>query len=311
MSKLKDLHIVKELDERYVIVLGYAASEDAECVYDNEEEARRQNGGKMPLVGFVIFDKTTNNWAEFAQEWFEEYDIAIAAYKNAMESRPVLRLDDNLALVLLPVDEDDLEMVSESFVFGFYSLADKKFAYAQFATCAEALVFYRNVILSSDEDARDKDEEDGEWVISDFNGTYAYLSNGYDQANCPIPFAGLQFRTAEGAFQSQKCPEQAHLFTNLTAKEAKRLGNNLPLRPDWNDVRDQVMYNVLNAKFSQTQVMRNRLLITGDAKIEPHNLRHDNYWGSCQCAECAGKAKQNKLGVILMNIRDSLRMLQN
>lgn len=85
------------------------------------------------------------------------------------------------------------------------------------------------------------------------------------------------------------------------------MGAKVPLRKDWASVRDIVMYEVLQAKFAQDSNLERRLLNTGDAKIEPHNTKHDNYWGSCQCAECAEKKKENRLGAILMRIRETLK----
>lgn len=85
------------------------------------------------------------------------------------------------------------------------------------------------------------------------------------------------------------------------------MGAKVPLRKDWASVRDIVMYEVLQAKFAQDSNLERRLLNTGDAKIEPHNTKHDNHWGSCQCAECAEKKKENRLGAILMRIRETLK----
>ena len=58
------------------------------------------------------------------------------------------------------------------------------------------------------------------------------------------------------------------------------------------------MAEVLLAKFSQNDILRQKLLST---------TRNDNYWGNCQCAECAWKKKENRLGTILMRIREKLR----
>eukprot|EP00698_Gefionella_okellyi_P011400 TRINITY_DN29_c1_g1_i5.p1 TRINITY_DN29_c1_g1~~TRINITY_DN29_c1_g1_i5.p1 ORF type:complete len:184 (-),score=30.90 TRINITY_DN29_c1_g1_i5:39-590(-) len=86
-----------------------------------------------------------------------------------------------------------------------------------------------------------------------------------------------------------------------TAKEAKRLGGGGKLRPDWEDVKENVMMRALLAKFEQHSDFRELLLGTGDARLVEHTNR-DAYWGDG--GDGSGK---NRLGICLMKLRDSQR----
>lgn len=305
---MDNLTIVKELDSRYAVVLGFCTKGDLDTVYDNETEAREANGGNAPSVGFVIVDRTISAWADFAELAFSCIEDALRCYQEHMASpgaKPDLLcmpLDDELALTLIERDPSNSTM----YAFGFYDLKAQQplTSIPNFSTCNEALSYYEQT-LKDWEDGEVEDDE--EFAITDFSGDYAFLNNGFDQDDNPIHIFGWDFRTAEGAFQSQKCPEQAASFMNCTSREAKRMGAKVPLRKDWDSVRDIVMYEVLQAKFAQSADLAQMLLGTGGAKIEPHNTRHDNHWGSCQCAECAEKEKENRLGAILMRIRETLK----
>lgn len=85
----------------------------------------------------------------------------------------------------------------------------------------------------------------------------------------------------------------------LAALEGRR--KDLPLRPDWEQIKDAVMRRAVYAKFTQHPDLRRLLLSTGDEKIIEDSPT-DAYWG-CG-ADGTGK---NMLGVILMEIREELR----
>lgn len=138
-------------------------------------------------------------------------------------------------------------------------------------------------------------------------GKYGCFSNF---SNHPVSVFGMRWKTSEHAFQAQKFKgAPAHHFKAVhvarTPMEAKRIGNSRkrPLRKDWESVKDDVMYQVVKAKFMQHDECRELLLSTGDAKIV-ENAPYDSYWG---CGK-TGKGK-NKLGKILMRVREDFRVL--
>lgn len=134
-------------------------------------------------------------------------------------------------------------------------------------------------------------------IIDRFDGQYRFLSNFYE---APLLFRGLVFENAEAAFHSQKCLQRAKQFQGLNASQAKQLGRQVVIRPDWDKVRDQVMYEVVFEKFSQNAEIRERLITTGEAELIEGNTWNDRYWGVCN------GIGQNKLGKILMRVRGEL-----
>lgn len=138
-------------------------------------------------------------------------------------------------------------------------------------------------------------------VIKCFRGKYEFLSNFYH--DCYIEADGHVYASSERYFQSMKNDSQIYKSAIAGARceaDAKHLGKNVPLRADWDDVKDQVMLDGLRLKFSDP-VLRQKLLDTGDAYLEEGNTWGDKYWGTVK-----GEGK-NMLGKLLMQVRDEIR----
>lgn len=141
-------------------------------------------------------------------------------------------------------------------------------------------------------------------TISSFEGDYEFLSNFYES---PIIYNGITFPTVEHFFQAMKTLEPGKVYEIAKATTpgmAKRLGRNVKLRPDWENVKVKVMRKGLELKF-QNPALREKLLATGDAFLKEGNTWHDNIWGSCTCERC-GDHGQNLLGQLLMAIREEI-----
>jgi N-glycosidase YbiA len=122
----------------------------------------------------------------------------------------------------------------------------------------------------------------------------------------PIFLHGKHWRTSEHFFQAQKFQGTEHeeaVRRCKTPREAANLGRSrkLPLRRDWEAVKDQVMLEAVRAKFTQHDDLRELLLGTGDALLVEHTPK-DSYWGDG--GDGSGK---NRLGQILMSVRKELR----
>jgi ribA/ribD-fused uncharacterized protein len=122
----------------------------------------------------------------------------------------------------------------------------------------------------------------------------------------PVLLDGKAWPTSEHYFQAQKFRGAADEEKIRQAKSpmiAARMGRSRarPLRPDWEAVKDQLMYDVVFAKFSQHADLRDILLGTGDSRIIEHTT-NDRYWG-----DGGDGTGSNKLGEILMRVRESLR----
>ena len=136
-----------------------------------------------------------------------------------------------------------------------------------------------------------------------FAGKYGFLSNF---AEAPVFLDGEVYWTVEHAFQAAKSLDpvvRRHVQLQETPGEAKREGRRVALRADWEVVKEDVMLYLLQQKFSQ-EPFRRRLLATGDAHLEEGNPWGDRYWGVCPVGSGKG---QNRLGVLLMQVRDELR----
>jgi len=147
-------------------------------------------------------------------------------------------------------------------------------------------------------------------LIDKFAGTYAFLSNF--QA-CTVTWEGVSYGSVEAAFQAAKCAvvEERSQFSDCSPSEAKRMGRRCKLRPDWEWARLSVMETLVWQKFQNDPGLKRRLLETGDAELVEGNRWHDNFWGDCKCPKCAFVQGENRLGVILMNVRSKLRRMQD
>ncbi len=75
----------------------------------------------------------------------------------------------------------------------------------------------------------------------------------------------------------------------------------MPFRPDWEEIKDEVMYRAVLAKFKAYAELTELLLSTRQEEIIEKSTK-DYYWG-CG-ADGTGK---NRLGKILMKVREDLR----
>lgn len=136
--------------------------------------------------------------------------------------------------------------------------------------------------------------------IDSFRDQYFFLSNFY---LCKIMYNGLDYGSAEAAFQAQKCidPKDQLPFTTMTPGQAKKYGKKVKLREDWEEVKVDIMKEVVKAKFDQHPELKQRLIGTGNTQLTECNKWHDYFWGVCN-----GKGK-NMLGRILMDLRKAYK----
>jgi hypothetical protein len=122
----------------------------------------------------------------------------------------------------------------------------------------------------------------------------------------PIELGGKTWPTSEHYFQGQKFAGTEHEERVRQAKSpmiAATLGRsrNLPLRRDWEQVKESVMLTALRAKFTQHAALRELLLRTRKAELIEHTAK-DRYWGD------GGNGRgKNRLGHLLMELREELK----
>lgn len=131
----------------------------------------------------------------------------------------------------------------------------------------------------------------------------------YELSNfAPYGFAeeGIYWPTVEHYFQAQKFQDPSHrerIRTARSPKDAKTLGQSrsVPLRADWETVKESIMLDALRLKFRNPK-LRALLIETKDHPLI-ENSPYDRYWGCGR--DGSGK---NRLGVLLVQIRDELRL---
>lgn len=134
-------------------------------------------------------------------------------------------------------------------------------------------------------------------MIDKFVGEYRFLSNFYEAS---VIYNGITYRNNEAAFQAQKTLENRERFSNMNPSEAKRAGRRVKLRPDWEEIKFNEMYNIVKAKFIQNHDLLVMLLNTGNEELIEGNNWGDRIWG------CVNGVGQNNLGKILMKVREEL-----
>ena len=129
--------------------------------------------------------------------------------------------------------------------------------------------------------------------VRGFTGPYRYLSNFFIEPD------GSH---VEGEFQAAKAadPTKSEFIKTLTPRQAKGAGRRVVLRPDWEEVKVDIMFQLVNQKFKDSPMLRNWLKDTKSLYLEETNWWGDTFWGVCQ-----GQGL-NTLGVILMEVRDGL-----
>jgi ribA/ribD-fused uncharacterized protein len=150
----------------------------------------------------------------------------------------------------------------------------------------------------------------GRVMIDSFSGEYRFLSNfAIQEGKVYIPYGKgkLSFNHVEGAYQAMKCKNKEDMkrFVGLNPSEAKKLGREVELRKDWDSIKNGVMKDLVEQKFSNNPDLAEQLLATGNEELIEGNWWNDTWWGVCN-----GKGR-NELGKILMQIRKKLNETNN
>lgn len=146
---------------------------------------------------------------------------------------------------------------------------------------------------------------------------FAFLSNFYP---CRIHLDGRVWPHSEAWYQAQKSENPAYrekILRRPSPGWAKRIGDSRvgsrrisrrswfrrrpqDLRSDWDEIKEEVMRQVLAAKFSQNPSLRRALVRTVPAELVEDSPR-DLFWGSGR--DGSGR---NTLGRLLMELRETL-----
>lgn len=122
----------------------------------------------------------------------------------------------------------------------------------------------------------------------------------------PIKLNGKTWPTTEHYFQAQKFEDKTYRSKIRACKspmKAAELGRfrKIKIKKKWDNIKDNVMYEAIFAKFTQHLELKDLLISTGDSILIEHT-ELDAYWGDGG----DGKGK-NRLGKILMKVRTRLK----
>lgn len=148
-------------------------------------------------------------------------------------------------------------------------------------------------------------------MIDKFQGRWRFLSNFYP---CEIEYQGIKYPSVEHYYVAMKVNDEQLIngryytpadFREMISKVelpavAKKIGQLVKLRRDWDDKKIEFMNWAIREKFKSKELSE-MLLSTGDMELIEGNSWNDTFWGVCN-----GKGK-NHLGKILMEVRNELR----
>jgi predicted NAD-dependent protein-ADP-ribosyltransferase YbiA (DUF1768 family) len=106
----------------------------------------------------------------------------------------------------------------------------------------------------------------------------------------PLVHQGIEYRTVENFYQAMKTPKDdldaRRKIAAASPEDARAIGEQVKVRPDWQEIRLQVLETALKHKFAPGTKWHAKLRATGDADI-------------------LDGSKENHLGNLLMRLRDS------
>ncbi len=138
-----------------------------------------------------------------------------------------------------------------------------------------------------------------------FTGKERFLSNFWQ---CPLQYNGIIYPSVEHAYQAQKTTDiniQKYISQLSTPFQAKCFGKTIQKRSDWNQIKLQIMYELISKKFSENLTLKNLLLQTQDKILVEKNTWGDTFWG------IYNNKGENYLGKILMKVRQELKAKEN
>lgn len=152
-------------------------------------------------------------------------------------------------------------------------------------------------------------------TINGFEAELFFLSN-FSASPIQATIRGIhgEFPTAEHLFQAYKLEYSDVLDTNVeqfvhkfiqapTPSKSKYLGRSVPLRKnEWDKVSTDFMKKTVEAKFVQNPKLLKKLLSTNNMELVEYNSWGDKIWG---VDKKTGEG-ENRLGLILMNLRETL-----
>ena len=136
-------------------------------------------------------------------------------------------------------------------------------------------------------------------VIDKFKDDFAFLGNRF---RCLFTWEGIQYKSAEAAFLSSMCEDEAErkVYAQCSIQKAVLKAKEQTPYPGWEEARLDIMETILKAKFEQNPDLMKKLLETGNSILINGNSKQETFWG----IDLYSWEGENHLGKIIMKIRD-------
>ena len=138
--------------------------------------------------------------------------------------------------------------------------------------------------------------------IATFKEDFAFLSNFYESV---VIYKKIVYPTVEHFFQAMKTVDVAirkEIASCTTPGNAKRAGQKVSLRNNWETVKIKVMSEGIRQKFAPSSSLSTMLIATFPAHLEEGNWWGDCFWG----VDLKTGKGANWLGRLLMTRRAEL-----
>lgn len=140
------------------------------------------------------------------------------------------------------------------------------------------------------------------WENSDEFGCFSNFWPG------PYVIDGKDWPTTEHYFAAMKTLDteaQEKIRKAVTPGLAKKMGREVVLRDDWDQVKFEVMLTALRAKFGDGYPVLKKKLISTDDRPIYEDSPYDHVWGTGRRGS-VGTGK-NLLGIAIMQVREELK----
>lgn len=140
---------------------------------------------------------------------------------------------------------------------------------------------------------------DFEPEICGFFNDYRFLSNFHLS---PLEFSGVVYPSVEHAYQAVKTTDKEKreaIRVTATPAIARKMGQNVVLCDDWEEVKVPIMEALLRMKFKDPE-LKQKLIDTYPKPLVEYNWWGDKFWGVYE-----GRG-ENMLGKLLMKIREEM-----
>lgn len=139
-------------------------------------------------------------------------------------------------------------------------------------------------------------------IIQEFQGANRWLSNF---ATVSVEFEGKVYPSVEHGFVAAKSLDEEFreycTNPNIHPAEVKSAGKKMELRGDWEQVKHEIMFTLLESKFTK-EPFKTKLIESKYDYIQEGNWWSDTHWGFCFKTQQG----ENVLGKMIMKIRTEL-----